>query len=196
MPAINDPFNRSNEFPLLPPWLLWVGDAVDLVANEIVKSTGTADTFWYYNDTFSADQYAQAIEASAVTNHDWGPSVRVGGAGHSNIGEGYWLSSNAAGTGAILNKEVNGSFTQLASNSWGTYALGDTLRIEAQGTTIRALRNGTQYSTVTDASLSGGFPGLFWFEPSGSVDNWEGGDLVAAPAVARGFSPRRMPLGA
>lgn len=68
----------------------------------------------------------------------------------------------------------NGSGTSLGSYSQ-TLSSGDVLRGEADGSTIRLLVNGTERISVTDATYSSGYAGLF---SGGTLDAW--GDDFAA----------------
>lgn len=184
MSTVSDNFNRASEFPIGFPWTVNGGNAPDLVGNQL-ESTIQGDSYIYYDSAATGfDQFSQASEISpGITSHDWGPSVRVGGASHSFAPEGYTFDAyqwNAGGFAGLV-KHVTGSFTQLTDHIPAAYAFSDVLRIEASGTTIKGYRNGTLLTTVTDSSLSVGQPGLFFFDtPAGSgggVDNWSGGDL-------------------
>lgn len=90
-----------------------------------------------------------------------------------------------------LGKIVNGVETILASGGGPTWANGDRLEGEAEGTTIRACRNGTPIGgayTVTDTSLTTGGVGIGSMGDPGicSGDNVEFGTLAAASNLSGG----------
>jgi hypothetical protein len=72
-------------------------------------------------------------------------------------------------------------YTELANNIFAVnIANGDTIGIQVEGTTIRALKNGVVAHEVTDSSITdaGLGVGFTWWEPGGSVDNFSGGDYL------------------
>src|SRR5262249_46790349 len=66
-------------------------------------------------------------------------------------------------------------WTQLGSTyNSGALAAGTQLQLSVVGSTISFLQNGVQRISVTDASLTGGAPGIM-SAGAGQVDNWSGG---------------------
>ena len=179
-----DNFNRANETPLASPWTrAGTGTAFNLVSNALTKPTNPDDAYMYYSGAAATgDQFAQAKQVVKPTNNDWGPAVRVQGASGSATFAGYFFDDYDGPGGPQIGRHLNGSFT--AITSWGVSGnsvAGDILRIEATGSTIKAFVNGTQYqSSATDSLVTGGQPGIFWYEPSGTLDDWSGGDLTTA----------------
>lgn len=180
----SDNFNRADESPLAAPWTVQGANNLVLQTNTVGKLAASDHYSYYAGAASSADQYSQASEVSAgIVAHDWGPAVRVKGAGAaSNQAEGYafdayqWNGSNFAG----LIKHVGNSFTQLTAGISAAYAFGDVLRIEAEGQALRGYRNGLLLTSHSDPSLTTGQPGLFVFDVNvgaTAIDNWSGGDL-------------------
>jgi hypothetical protein len=98
-----------------------------------------------------------------------------------------------ANTTARLVKHVNNTATSLGATAL-SIAASDTVRIEAQGTTIRMLVNGATIHSVTDSAHATGNAGIYGDDGSSGTnlqDNWEGGDFPAAAANA----PRLTLLG-
>ena len=176
----SDDFNRANETPLAPPWVKAFGADFNLVSNA-VQGTTSANSLWYYNGSASsADQFSEATMASAVPGNDWGPAVRVGGAGDQDC---YFFDQyNGAGGG--LSKFVAGQFSTITTGG-SPIATGDSQRIEVEGSAIRGYVNGTQKHSATDTSISGqgDGAGLFIYEAGGAIDNWSGGDLGGGSSV-------------
>jgi len=56
------------------------------------------------------------------------------------------------------------------------------MKISAVGTTITCFKNGVVIGTVTDAFLKSGSPGAGVYGNRVTIDDWEGGAVVAAPA--------------
>ncbi len=126
-------------------------------------------------DTFSNDQYAEAV-VSSVANGTWaGVSVRAATGSTTTA-----YNVNTDFSSASLSKIVAGTETNIASASIAA-ALNDVIRLEAQGTSITALRNGAAWSgigTQTDNSIASGNAGVNWYGTGTTrIDNWEGGDL-------------------
>lgn len=136
----------------------------------------------YWNaDAFNNDQYAQVVIKAGNNAEYNGGAVRCsagGGNGYAyitdvNINSGLW-------------KVVNGSGTQLGSSSSGG-GVNDVYRTEAEGTTIRPIRNGaldTGIGAQTDSSLASGSGGLMSYNDAATAycDDWEAGNLGGAPA--------------
>jgi hypothetical protein len=92
-----------------------------------------------------------------------------------------------AGTSNIeLAKVVAGAYTQIWLRT-ATVAAGDTVRLEAQGTTLRAYVNGVQVGAdATDSAIATGNAGVVY---SSSIttktgDDWEGGTWSAGSPPA------------
>lgn len=189
--AATDNFNRADETPLGAPWAELAGSTgdVNLVSNAVQKSGSDGDLFVYYSGaSTSADQFSQATQVTGPTADDWGPAVRIGADGFS----GY--VNVAFEDGEQIFKIVAGSFTQLLLHN-DPVANGDTVRIEAEGSSVRGFINGAPNtgSPVTDTSLTtaGNGPGLLFFTSGGAIDDWAGGDL-AALGVSSGRRYKRL----
>lgn len=169
-------------------WTISVGAfAVD--GSGRVGPNGSNDSLAYWNaDTFSADQYAETvIGAFTGTGTYVGPAVRV-----SAGGNGYALITAPGDSTVYLNKYVSGVETNLLSLS-GPWAAGDTLRLEAQGTTLTVKRNGTTVNTTTDSSLASGQAGIYGYGPSyaqSNISSWTANNLSGgSPATLSSPTP-------
>lgn len=178
--AAGDPvdfFTRANENPLAGNWTKVTNSSqtFQLLTNE-VKGAGTdGDTAYYWNaDTPANDQWSQAAMGTAMsTNGDGGLCCRVSTSAFSM----YMASTyNAA---KALYQITAGSFTSIAGITTSNFASGDTCRIDAQGSTIRFKKNGTEQtgSPVTDTTFTAGRWGMFIYEPAQTLDSWQGGDF-------------------
>lgn len=130
----------------------------------------------------SADQYSQVeIAAIAATNFGYiGAAIRCATGAHSYYGF-YGYTGNSQ-----FFKEVSGTWTQFGSDLTAV-AVGDVMRIEAVGTTIRAIRNGVQVATTTDSSLASGHLGISGAGTASTTasrgDNFQGGEVSVAKSA-------------
>lgn len=135
------------------------------VGDNVARWAGTA---------IGNDQSSQ-ITIATFADGDAGVAVRINASGSLTQ---YVLSSD--GSGFELGKLVAGSYTTLASAGTPPSA-GDTIKITASGTTIKAFKNGVEVASVTDSSIASGQPGVTFYHgsivPTARVEAWEGADL-------------------
>ena len=176
----SDNFNRANG-SLGPNWTNISDGGLAIVSQAAAgtASAGVSGDIWTAG-TFTSDQYSQvAVTSTQLTGGQWiGPMVRAQNSGQSAyIGIYYW---NYGSPVLQLFKRSGGSWTQLGSTyTSGALAAGTQLQVQATGSTISFLQNGVQRISATDASLSGGAPGIMSYG-TGQVGNWSGGDCRAA----------------
>jgi len=145
--------------------------------------------------TFDADQWSEAVVASIQAGQFTGVTARCDITGPTATYYLFWATTTAT----YLQKLVAGAQTSLAGPVAGGVVVGDVLRIECEGTTIRCKKNGTTVISVTDASIATGAPGIgtFWTNPSFRLDDWAGGDLdedAMDPWDAQRSSPQTSKL--
>ncbi len=135
--------------------------------------------------TWTADQYAKAaITRSANSGNRAGVIVRC--SADTNANRDYYAAyvmENAGSADTFIIKTVNGTNTTLSNVSGDGWADGDTIEIEAEGTTIRVFRNGVELRNVTDSSISGASTdraGILIYGTAMAVDDWEGGTISTA----------------
>jgi hypothetical protein len=151
--------------------------------------------------TFGDDQFASAEftqDATSVLDPgEWfGVTVRCrtdpgGEAGYLAI-----LFNDGSGGGHYdvrLYEQSALTFTELGSVTvYGpgfAPTIGDTLKISAQGTTIKAYFNGVEKISVTNSyRTTGGAPGILFYGAC-ALDNWIGGDFSPVPANVGFMSP-------
>lgn len=161
-------------------------DAPVIVSNRVQDATNTgSESAAFYNAiTWPNDQYSQMTVVSSDANSSFGIWNRCSLPGA--IRQGYYLIMDT-GSGSTYTyyrgKCVAGTFTDYASVTV-TVNANSLLRIEAQGTSIRAYVDGGQVSTTqTDSAITAGSPGfeVGAFSPSATstcpMDNFEGGDF-------------------
>jgi Putative Ig domain len=153
------------------PWS-WSGSAGAVIASDQVQGIvgGTAGDFWSAA-SFGASQFSQVTVAVPPASGSWvGVTVRQAAPGSGYLG--IWFN----GSFYIFNENASSSPPQLATVA-GTLTAGDTLAIQASGTTVSLLHNGTQVLSVTSALYAAGAPGLAFFGATGMISAWRGGDI-------------------
>ena len=178
-----DSFTASNGTQVTGYSASWqIGNA--LASDFVIESNAVRTPFnrnlalhLHWNGVFSSDHFAEAkITQVGSVNQLIGVCVRA------SPGNAYAFIVD--GTNFQIWKNVAYSFSALTSGLQAVTA-GDTIRLEASSTTLTAKVNGATIATLTDASLSGGAPGIAGnSDTSGSVytllDDWVGDDLSAA----------------
>jgi hypothetical protein len=150
---------------------------------------------WVGAGTFTDDQYASAVISNLAfisTDYSIGVIARASADGNSDYTtRDYYYAvvclNGDTSYSTRLGKVVNGTVTALytANIAW---TVGDRIEIECEGTTIRALKNGTLINSsfeVTDSALATGAPGVTCAASAGEGrgDDWIGGNLGGATSI-------------
>lgn len=163
----SDAFNRANG-ALGTPWVTVEG-ALAITSNACAAPGGAGPHTSLYNQTFSADQWADGDAAGfGPGGTATCPAVRINGTDLYYA----WMGNNV--NTVEITKRVSGSYTTISANAPCTPT--SKVRLEAQGTTIRCYVNGTLALTATDSSIATGQPGILG-NAGGTLDNWRGGAL-------------------
>jgi hypothetical protein len=149
-------------------------------------SLNNPTAFWNA-DVFNNDHYSQ-IAIVAFNGNFVEPVVRASGTGNENF---YGHYTNGSGTRGV-EKAVAGTFTDLGATSTAV-SNGDTVRLEASGSTLTAKLNGVITGTFPDGTFASGAPGIAANASAGTLptfDSWQGDNLLSgAPS-----SPQRRPV--
>lgn len=184
---VTDNFNRADTASLGTNWTI-PGPGWTIFSNQAKAAVGTEahSCFTGAAWTGGADHYS---EAQYVTNGMTGDLLGASARLSTSAVTAY--AALVDGTSFALFKIVAAAYTSLASVSGGV--LNNTLRCEAQGTTIRSVLNGTVKSTVTDAAIASGNPGVAYstvaFAFDGVLDNFAAGDFAGSVRPARAGRP-------
>ena len=159
-------------------WTLGL-NTLSVYNNQVQSNTaGTSQTIAYWNaNSFANDQFSKLVLSAAEINST-----------ASGVGVCVRCSSTSGGNGYVFyglsvgyfqwGKVVDGTFTLF--NQTGRVAnVGDVIELDAVGTTITGLVNGTQIFSVTDSDLSSGNAGISGYGQGTDVmaNNWAAGDL-------------------
>lgn len=173
-----DPFNRGNG-GLGSNWSSSGGNAAyTIISNTAASSNAQVEeAVWWNAATFANDHFAEVTITTTASNAFIGPAVRVSSGGNYY---GFY-GDNAT---RYLISVVGGTWTQLATLGTG-FANNDVVRLEVEGTTLRAYVNGVLWTSVTDSNLSSGSAGLTsWANnDSGRLDDFTAADLAGAVTV-------------
>ena len=191
-PLASDAFNRANENPIAGNWTSGPGNFADLqiVGNAVQSVTAGVDGAAYYNAVvWPSDQWSEA-QLGALGVEQGGPAVRLS----ATAVTGYVFAVNNSGTSYFIAKGVNGSTPILVSGAHA-FAVGDVLRLEVQGSTLRAYVNGTLIDSVVDADIPSGNAGLWIYNHAAAglaLDNWTGGGFSPGPAPPPPAAPTAL----
>jgi hypothetical protein len=126
-----------------------------------------------------SNHYASVLIVTNLSGGEQGPVTRIQS---TTDGSCYQVTLESTGNTILYRVDDTGTlaFAQLGSTIAGTVA-GDHLRLESSGTTHTVIRNGVTVLTFSDATYSGGQPGILAYAvatiANHTLDNWVGGDL-------------------
>lgn len=175
-----DDFNRTNG-GLGANWTAQtdaqVTGTLAIISNAVEPPVSTDAHSYWSADTFASDHYAQVKYVSqSDAGSNGGPTVRAQSATNRHYEADY--SSGFSASAMLYYDGTNWNFL----GGLPTVSGGETIKFEVTGTTLTPSVNGTPSTGATDASLSGGGPGIHCFSQSGNftVDDWLGGPITAA----------------
>jgi len=188
MATYTESFNKADSDTLGPDltWTETTGD-IDVVSNK--ASGGGSHYARAEHDLASNDCYAQALVGTDGTGNGY-PEVdcRFAAAANTFYGAVAYFTEDSI----FLQKMIAGTAINLGSAAH-TLDVGTeyTLKVEANGTTIKAYLNGTEKVSVTDSAIDGttvggkrgGIGGFKGSTGRNTWDSFEFGDLGGAAAV-------------
>lgn len=181
MADATDDFNRAG------PGLgaNWTAGLDSIVINGSINITGgsAADaSAWWNANSFGSDQYAEVRKVNALDGG--GGLVR-----HQSGANTFYAFSSFNASQAIIWEVTAGSFAQLGAAFTGTYTNTHTVRIDATGSTLTAINDGSSLGTRSDSSITGGAPGVHMSGSSTRNDDWIGGPISSAAPFVSGEFP-------
>jgi len=150
-----------------------------IAGNKVVIGSNPGSMFWNAA-AVAADQFSQAdITVSVAGYYMVSAIVR---ASTPNGGTFYFARLCGSCGDVAIGKRFEFSQTEFASGSWFGTDIPATrkLRLEVQGTTLRAYVNDSLAVETTDASIASGQPGIHISTSNATdaaIDNWSGGAL-------------------
>jgi hypothetical protein len=175
--VISDDFDRGNG-GLGSNWTA-AQNPLTILDGEVVVATNPGSMFWN-GGTFAANQWSQAdVTVKAAGYYMVSVLVRAtqfdGGA--------FYFARLCGSCGDVaVGKRFDFAQSEFASGGslGSTVPTTRTLRLEAEGTSLRAYVNESLIVSTTDVSISGGRPGIHISTSNASdasINNWSGGDL-------------------
>jgi hypothetical protein len=169
---------------------------VSVSSNAVVNSgfSTISNYRWDGTGSFTADQYAKitltTINWTSTPNVKLGVSVRFASDTDANRDGYYAYIQDESGTvHTKIDKVVNGTATNLSDATGDGFANGDTIELEAEGTTLRVFKNGVELRSVSDSDIGGSSshkPGLSMSDTAALsvMDSWEGGNITGSSGTA------------
>lgn len=183
--SVSDSFSGGDANPVAAPWTRDAGtDTFKVLTGVLTKVGGGGDTFYYYSNGggWNADQTSQFKYASAITNNDWGPAVRIGSGGGGLAAYFYEQGPHS------IYKYVAGTPTLIEVGAAPGTAVGSTYKISIVGSTISYFDDAVENtnSPASDAALTtaGNGAGVGMFNTGGGVD-----DFLATGEITAASSP-------
>jgi hypothetical protein len=199
----SDDFNRADNADLGAVWTP-VGSALRITTNAAVFSSGNdADSAETHTTTLAADHWAEAVIKSPIAGgagQGYGVIVRAS----TGASFGYYRAVGNASGWELTEFNAGGFVGSLASGTSPTFADGDTIYLEAQGTTLVVKKGttngagGTTVTTTSDATLSGTLAGIGYSSSGGGggvdafvMGDFSGGGGVTVPKFLHQYRMRR-----
>lgn len=187
-----DDFNRSNR--VLggdtggSPATVWDGSYIGRDGHQIVTNKIRArgdlgvPALSVSRAVLDADQYAKVKLFTFEASGDWiGAVVRCA---NEPITSHYMVLARSGGGNTQLYRVDNGVLTSLGLVADPGWVVGDTVELEAIGTTLTVFRNGTPIGlSATDATYAVGRVGIISAVPLGLQGNMEADDFEAGNVI-------------
>lgn len=160
MSTFTDDFNRADAGSLGANWVEWTSGHI-ISGNKALPESNAACASFSATDLDSDDHYAEyTLTGNPPASPFFGPIVRAANIGTSatNTGAYYVLMVSGASANAVSIRRKAASSSTVTLIASGTQAVvgGDVLRLEAEGSTIRAKVNGVVVCSVTDTVVPAG----------------------------------------
>lgn len=194
MAQFSDNFNRANNVSLGSNWTEYApggGDGIQISANECYLRPGATYAGFAFvataTYTAAANCSAEAKFVPASTNvNASGIGVRLSTDGTKLTGYGVEVSQTelhlfSYTAWALSYLAGSPSRVEIGSSTGLTIADGDTIKVEAIGSTIKVYHNSSEKISVTDTDHSSGQPGVFSSSVTGTfgyVDDFIGADIL------------------
>lgn len=173
MTVLTENFNKADS-DILGPNLSWteISGDWDVVSNECHKVANVTSTEYCRaeSDLASSNNYCQA-KLTQAANVFSGPCCRFSSSANTFYAT-YTRSSDM-----MITKFIAGVQTDLASGGAG-YTQNSTVKVEANGSTIKAYKDAVEQVSVTDTSIATGLRGGLMSYNLGQFDDWEAGDIA------------------
>lgn len=174
----SDTFTGADGSSLSAEWTDYVNPAQILGHRA---TAATVDTHWRsrHSTVFdTADMFVQ-VNAHASGTSRAGVVGRTDGA-NTNEYQFYWQPNPFWRLAKVVTVSGTTSFTVLAESAGPSSLVGELVRLEMDGSTLRGLSDGVEvFAAVSDTTLTGpNQTGIYGLSTDGRVDNYEAADLT------------------
>jgi hypothetical protein len=157
MATYTDLFDRLDQIPIQAPWVkLFGGLDISIVSEKVVGQAGSGDSVITLPSlTFDNDQSAEVTITFLTTDGDVGVVVRA-----SDPNNYYSAVYDPTGDDLYIRKNVAGVNTSVFTASNIGAVSGDSIKLEAIGTTVSVYLNGVFLDSRVDTDLTSGSVGI------------------------------------
>lgn len=188
--TITESFNTADSTTLGPD-LTWAepgGDTWEISSNTAARSNADSaadDRIARAESDLSSDDHYSEIDVVVLNGHG-GACCRI----PSGSGTSFYLSFIEASSSNIrLFKVVTSTFTSLASDAAITKSIPDTVRVEADGSTIKSFFNSTEEQSATDTAITGNTRcGIYGLTTGDALDVFEAADVVVSSSSSNALN--------
>lgn len=194
----SDAFGRANENPLAGNWKYDAAQTLSfqLTSNKVggVTSSGHCATYYDGGVTWPSDQWSRAV-VDTISDGDIGVCVRINPAN----GARYWYEHRTVANGglAISFRDSAGTVNPLCQRTDLGGQAGDVIEIWAIGSMLYAYVNDfliLAYDTASSgggtSQFTGGSPGMWRYNTSSLLTNWQAGGFGLSDADPRLYRPK------
>lgn len=156
----SDNFNRANNTSLGASWTVQFSLPWSIVSNVLQTPTTPPVTSRQVHTAVMPDRQWACVTVATIggTAQIWtGVTLRTSTSADTQY---QFLASRNTASRSLIEKRVGGVLTTLTSENATTWANGDQVCGEADGTTLRLYRNSTLILTVSDSSIASGSAGV------------------------------------
>ena len=171
--SASDDFNRADG-GLGSAWAAVSDGGMSISSQRVIGVAGATTGDIRTGETYGSDQFSQVeVTSTQLSGGQWvGPAVRLQNGGQNGYAGIYFWNFGSPQLMLFVRKA--GGWQQLGATGTGPLTAGTQLRITAAGSTISLSENGVQKLSASDATVTGGAPGIVAHENS-TADNWTGG---------------------
>lgn len=164
---VENPMSDNGNFSIVTG--LFAGKVISSGVYETIVAGHQAAQIWtaavvQTGDSWPNDQYSEVTiltQTPTAGGNVFGPICRCSNSADTSYQVNCSGQLGSANAGVIsLLSVASGTGTQIGTASNLTFNVGDVLRLTCTGTTIAVTQNGTSRVSVTDSTVTAGFPGM------------------------------------
>jgi hypothetical protein len=174
-----DNFNRSNANPMDGDWGAVTGAGAIQITSNAGAGTSATMNGMYWTTAVNNNQYSKGKMTAFGTSVGFFTRLTPASA------NGYLLYS-VDGTSVYISRVDGGVETVLVNAFATTITASDVVELRSVGSTHSYYLNGVSQTSTTDATYSSGNIGIYLYNTTSRVDDWEGGNVAGGAATISG----------